>query len=70
MDKLQTILDYYQDEEFLVADGFNDAIIGVSDGKLVYSNQRCVEILMIRDGMSMEDAIEFFDFNVQGCIRW
>lgn len=28
---LESILEYYDDEEFLKADGFDEAIIGVSD---------------------------------------
>ena len=66
MNKLEITMEQYPDEEFLSADGFETAIIGVSEGKLVYSVQRCIEILMIRDEMTYEDAIEYFDFNVRG----
>jgi hypothetical protein len=72
MTNLEIIIEQYPDEEFLSADGFDDAIIGVTCDKntgvykLVYSNLKCVEILMIRDGMSQEEAIEYFDFNVEG----
>jgi hypothetical protein len=66
MNNLEITIEQYPDEEFLSADGFEDAIIGVSDGKLVYSVLRCIEILMIRDGMGYEEAIEYFGFNVQG----
>ena len=66
MNNLEITMEQYPDEEFLSADGFEAAIIGVSDGRLVYSVQRCIEILMIRDEMSYEDAIEYFDFNVRG----
>lgn len=72
MTKLDIICEAYPDEQFLSADGFDDAIIGVNCDKttgvykLVYSNLKCVEILMIRDGMSQEEAIEYFDFNVEG----
>ena len=66
MNNLEITMEQYPDEEFLSGDGFEAAIIGVSDGRLVYSVQRCIEILMIRDEMSYEDAIEYFDFNVRG----
>jgi hypothetical protein len=33
--------------------------------RLIYSVTRCVEILMV-GGMDMNDAIEYFDFNVRG----
>ena len=54
----------------LKADGFDKAIIGqtydmvVSEERLIYSFDKCVEILVERDGMTSEEAIEFLDFNV------
>jgi hypothetical protein len=64
---LQAILDNYPDEDFLVAEGFDDAVIGfdVHDFRLIYSVKKCLEIL-VNDGLSHEDAIEHFDFNVSG----
>jgi hypothetical protein len=72
MTKLEMVTEAYADEELLSADGFENAVIGVvydnktSVFKLVYSRTKCIQILMQRDGMSQEEAIEFFDFNVQG----
>ena len=45
---LQEILDNYEDESFLIADGFDDAIIGVEESsmRLIYSVKRCIEILI------------------------
>ena len=55
------------DTAFL-ADGFEDALIGygtrVSYEVAVYSTAKCLDILMKRDGMSAEDALNFFTFNV------
>lgn len=56
-------------EEFdcliMVADGFDDAIIGVTeDFRAVYSRQKCIEVLE-RD-MPYEDAVDYFEFNVEG----
>lgn len=64
---LQEILDNYEDESFLIADGFDDAIIGVEESsmRLIYSVKRCIEILMSED-MTYEDAIEHFNYNVSG----
>lgn len=64
---LENIMDNYSDEEFLIADGFNDAIIGVdiSSMRLIYSTKKCIEILMESD-MTYDKAVEFFDFNVSG----
>ena len=54
----------------LKADGFDKAIIGqtydmvLSEERLIYSIDKCVEILVERDGMTSEEAIEYLDFNV------
>lgn len=55
----------------LKANGFDNAIIGVArqfnqPEKLVYDYSKCVEILMSRDEMSKDDAVEFMEFNVVG----
>lgn len=65
---LDIILESYPDEEFLTADGFNDAIIGVDTKSmvLIYSVFKCIEILMNNQGLSEEEAIEYFEFNVSG----
>jgi hypothetical protein len=64
---LEGIVEYFQDEEILKADGFDDAVIGIDTGtmRLIYSVTSCVEILIV-GGMDMNDAIEYFDFNVRG----
>ena len=58
------ILESYPDETFVFADGFDGAIIGVDESsmRIIYSVYRCLSILA--DDMSMDDAIEYFDFNV------
>lgn len=64
--ELESIIERYQDETFLKADGFDEAIIGVDERtmRLVYSITKCIQILC-RD-MNEEDAIEYFSFNVSG----
>tara|TARA_R110000824_G_scaffold381567_1_gene574390 strand:- start:2848 stop:3117 length:270 start_codon:yes stop_codon:yes gene_type:complete len=57
--------------EALVADGFDEAVVGVGyqgpKGPIVvYSASACVECLQKRDGMDFEEALEFFEFNVKG----
>lgn len=59
------------DPEALMADGFEAAIIGVGErcsqpAIVVYDAEACVEILMQRDGMDYEGALEFFTFNTLG----
>ena len=57
-------------DNVLYAVGFEDALIGVgtqyTQPLAVYDWDRCVEILMTRDGMTEEDAVDYLDFNVTG----
>jgi hypothetical protein len=58
-------------EEALLADGFEDAIVGICErfGALpvaAYDRVKCIEILVERDGMNYDEALEYFDFNVAG----
>lgn len=64
---LEQIIEMYSDEDFLIADGFNEAIIGIDENsmRLIYSVGKCVEILM-KDGMEYDDALEYFNYNVSG----
>ena len=64
MNILEQILESYYEQDFLIADGFNDAVIGVEINSmcLIYSVSKCLEIL--GKHMSEEDAIEYFEYNV------
>jgi len=64
MSMLQDIIENYYDYDFLIADGFNDAVIGVDESsmRLIYSVSKCLEIL--QEYLSEEDAIEYFEYNV------
>lgn len=64
---LQEIIDTYPDQDILIADGFDDAIIGIEipSMRLIYSVKRCIDILM-EDDMDELDAVEHFYFNVSG----
>lgn len=54
----------------LYADGFEDAIVGVGgqchNELVVYDWDKCVQILIDRDNMGYEEAVEWMDFNVTG----
>lgn len=61
----------YPDEEILIAEGFDGAFIGVGpvpggEHVAIYDEAKCIEILMSRDGMDHDEALEFFEFNVTG----
>jgi hypothetical protein len=64
---LEIIIENYQDEEILKADGFDDAVIGIEvhSMRLIYSVQKCIDILK-EDEMDEIDAIEYFEYNVLG----
>lgn len=65
MNKLEEILESYNYEELMIADGFDDAVIGIChhSQKLIYSYRKCVNILVSNDDMQEIDAIEYLDFN-------
>lgn len=66
MDIRKKLLDYYPESEFLLADGFDDAIIGITDGDVVvYSINKCVDIL-IEQGLTEEEVLGHFHFNISG----
>jgi hypothetical protein len=63
---LKRIIEEYPEETFLKADGFGDAILGVEEYsmRLIYSVKECIKILS--KSISREEALEYFDYNVQG----
>lgn len=62
---------YANDDQLLFADGFDEAIIGITslitgEKVVTYDASVIIAILMTRDGMNDDEAVEFFDFNVVG----
>ena len=60
-----------ENPEALLLDGFEQAFIGIArrcgqPAIAAYDRDRCIGILVDRDGMSYDEAEEFFEFNVQG----
>jgi len=58
-------------EGMMVADGLDDAIIGIASrcglpDVLAYDVEKVLDILVTRDGMEYGEAREFFDFNIAG----
>ena len=66
MNILEQIIENFYDEEFLKANGFDDAVIGLEENemRLIYSVSKCIKILNI--DMSIDDALEHFTYNVSG----
>ncbi len=55
----------------LKIDGMDNAIIGLAYSfnrreVYAYSLDKILQILVKRDGMSQEEALEFYDFNIAG----
>lgn len=63
---IDKIVEWFPEDEVLVADGFDDAIIGIDSNsmRLIYSVTKCIDILSKE--MDEEEAVEYFDFNVRG----
>ena len=65
--EIKELLIEYAADNALTADGFDNAVIGLSyDGLFVYDVDDCVSIL-VEDGMSLLEAEEYMDFNVLNC---
>jgi len=59
------------DERLLFMEGLDDAIVGLCEvhgqpPRVAYSVDAILEILKTRDGMSEEDAMDWYDFNIAG----
>lgn len=55
----------------LLCDGFDEAIIGTAErinlGPVVaYDVDKMIDIMVERDGMTYEEALEYFNFNILG----
>jgi hypothetical protein len=67
----QALQDLLGDEtQLLFADGYDDAIVGFAERDsvvlVVYDVRKILRQLRVRDGMSRDEAQEFFDFNIAG----
>ena len=65
--RVQDIADMHEEEVILI-DGHDDAIIGtgfVGGLRVFYSIDKIIKTLMKRDGMSHTDADELFDVNIE-----
>ena len=68
-DKLQFINEGYPD--VLIADGFDKAIMGIVERSgmnpvVLYNKNKCIDIMVKRDGMTESEAIEFYYYNIVG----
>jgi hypothetical protein len=62
------------EEPLLKADGFDKAIIGTAHvwqnntrvETMIYQAEKILDILVDENGMTPEEALEYFDFNMDG----
>lgn len=55
----------FADPEAIIWNDFDDAIVGTDNhGRLVYDVNRMMQILVARDGMQEDEALEYLEFNV------
>ena len=59
-----------RNEEALMADGFEDAFVGIAQQFngfcACYDIDKCIKVMIDRDGMDEDEAIEYFEYNVTG----
>ena len=74
MNVLEVIIESFPDQEWLKADGLDEAVIGYSGDRLVYSKKKCIEILSQEfepdeedDGQTADEmALDHYYFNIAG----
>ena len=64
---LKSLIEAFPENELLIADGFDEAILGIEEStvRVVYSVSKCLEIIEAQ-GNPEQEALEHFYFNVHG----
>jgi hypothetical protein len=67
MKTLEALIKIYPDEELLIANGFDEAILGIKENtmRIIYSVSKCLEIIEAM-GIPEQEPLEHFYFNVHG----
>lgn len=70
MGNRETLCDMgYEDLIVFENPDYDSAIIGVSnDGRAIYSYDLMIEHLIVTDGMTVEEAVDFIDYNTLGVL--
>lgn len=68
---LTKILDQYPESEFVMVTGYNDCVVGVCDRAgnepfLLYDREKLLEQTCEQEGWTMEEAVEWHEFNTFG----
>jgi len=64
---IKKLIEKYPEEHFALYDNLDAAILGIDEGsmRVIYSYNKCIQSLETQ-GMTNEEAKEYFDFNI-GC---
>jgi hypothetical protein len=67
MKVLEALIAIYPDEDLLIVNGFDEAVLGIEENtmRIIYSVSKCLEIIEAM-GMPEQEALEHFYYNVQG----
>tara|TARA_Y100000593_G_scaffold74411_1_gene136927 strand:+ start:554 stop:859 length:306 start_codon:yes stop_codon:yes gene_type:complete len=68
---LTRILDQYPDSEFVMVTGYNDCVVGICDRAgnepfLLYDREKLLEQTCEQEGWTMDEAVEWHEFNTFG----
>lgn len=69
--KLDDIVEQWGDEDILKAYGFDDCVLGYDYSwngniRLIYSVSKILKKLNKKNKMNIDEAIEYFEFNMRG----
>lgn len=69
--EIEDLIYYETDQEMLLMDGFESAFIGLSKRcsqpiLATYSFTKMLQVLIERDGMDVEEAAEYIEYNCTG----
>lgn len=65
---LQQLTEDFPDETFLYPTGYEDCVVGLqyAANVLIMDSNKIINKLIVNEGLSEVDAIEYFDYNIAG----
>lgn len=65
---LEQIMEDFPDGTFLYPTGYEDCVVGLmyASDVLIMDSNKIINKIIVEDGLSEEDAIEYFDYNIAG----
>tara|TARA_R110000824_G_scaffold2998_1_gene13729 strand:+ start:2657 stop:2923 length:267 start_codon:yes stop_codon:yes gene_type:complete len=65
---LQQITEDFPDDTFLYPTGYEDCVVGLqyASDVLIMDSNKIINKIIVEDGLSEVDAIEYFDYNIAG----